>query len=222
MILSYADNLLRAGPSLTDEPPSTSRLLQLGGLIVLFGMTYGALMGTFTGVFGRQWLQILYSAVKVPLLLGGTFIIALPSFFVINTLFGLREDFAAALKALAATQAGLTLILASLAPFTVLWYASCSDYHAAILFNAAMFGIASVSSQWLLRRLYRPLILKRPRHRSLLLVWLGIYAFVGIQMAWVLRPFIGNPGQPTHFFRQQAWGNAYVRLASMIWRVLGG
>ena len=79
-----------------------------------------------------------------------------------------------------------------------------------------------IGSSGLCRRLYRPLILKRPRHRSLLFVWLGIYAFVGIQMAWVLRPFIGNPAQPTHFFRQQAWGNAYVRLAGMIWRALGG
>jgi hypothetical protein len=39
-----------------------------------------------------------------------------------------------------------------------------------------------------------------------------IYAFVGIQMGWVLRPFIGQPGVPTTFFRPGAWGNAYVEL----------
>jgi hypothetical protein len=29
-------------------------------------------------------------------------------------------------------------------------------------------------------------------------------------MAWVLRPFVGNPAQPTRFFREHAWSNAYV------------
>jgi hypothetical protein len=43
----------------------------------------------------------------------------------------------------------------------------------------------------------------------MLRAWLVVYAFVGIQMAWVLRPFIGNPDQPTRFFREESWGNAY-------------
>ena len=76
-----------------------------------------------------------------------------------------------------------------------------------------MFGVASVAAQWMLRRFYRPLIARNPRHRLLLRTWLVIYAFVGIQMAWVLRPFVGAPHAPTRFFRQEAWGNAYVELA---------
>jgi hypothetical protein len=39
-------------------------------------------------------------------------------------------------------------------------------------------------------------------------------------MAWVLRPFVGDPNQPTHFFREGAWGNAYVEVARMIVGVL--
>ena len=50
--------------------------------------------------------------------------------------------------------------------------------------------------------------------------WLLLYAFVGIQTAWVLRPFIGYPGRPTQFFRDNAWGNAYVWLAKMAWRLV--
>ena len=51
-------------------------------------------------------------------------------------------------------------------------------------------------------------------------IWLLIYAFVGIQMAWVLRPFIGDPHSPTHFFREGAWGNAYVEIVHIIMRAL--
>jgi hypothetical protein len=179
-------------------------------------------MGTFGGVGGERSLQVPYSALKVPLLLLATFVISLPSFFVFNTLLGVRGDFPQALRALAATQAALTVILASLAPFTALWYASSGHYRRAILFNALMFALASAAAQLVLRRLYRPLIERNARHRTLLRAWLVVYAFVGIQMGWVLRPFIGHPRGRTTFFRDGAWGNAYVEVAKMARDVLGG
>ena len=198
------------------------KLAQLGSLVVVFGLTYGAVMGSFGGVFGERFWQVAFSAVKVPLLLAGTFALSLPSFFIVNTLFGLRSDFLYSLRALVATQAGLTIVLASFAPFTILWYASSSNYRGAILFNTLMFGSASVTAQWLLRRFYEPLIRRDRRHRTLLRVWLAIYAFVGIQMGWVLRPFIGSPDLTPQFLRQDAWGNAYVQLANTIWSFISG
>ena len=211
-LLNHADSLLRAGAR-----PDARSLPGLVAAALLFGLFYGAVMGTFGGVAGARVWQVIYSAVKVPLLLLATFGLSLPSFFVVNTLLGVRADFAAALRALASTQAGLTVILASFAPLTVVWYASSTDYPAAILFNAAMFGAASVSAQVVLRRGYRPLIARNPRHRWLLRLWLLIYAFVGVQMGWLLRPFIGAPEQPVQFFRAGTWENAYVIVARMIW-----
>jgi hypothetical protein len=218
--LLRADDLLHGGPWATQSARPGRVLLQLSGFVVVFGLLYGAVMGTFAGVSGQRLLQVLYSALKVPLLLLVTFALSLPSFFVLNTLAGLRDDFVHALRALVATQAGLTIILASLAPFTALWYASNADYQSAILFNALMFGIASLAAQWLLNRFYRPLIERNARHRWLLRLWLIVYAFVGMQMGWLLRPFIGDPSAPTRFFRQHMWGNAYEMLAKMIWNVL--
>ena len=182
-------------------------------LIAAFGLLYGAMMGTFYGE-GQypRLLQAIYSAVKVPLLLMLTFALALPSFYVINMLFGLGQDFAEALRALLATQAGLTVILASFGPFTLLFYSSTAHYDAAILFNGLMFGAASFSAQRLLKRFYAPLIMRNERHRQMVRMWLILYAFVGIQMGWVLRPFIGKPEGPTTFFREGAWGNAYVEV----------
>ena len=221
-MLLQAEYVLRARPWAVEDDHTIKKLLQLGLLISVFGILYGAVMGSFGGVFGERFWQVVFSAVKVPFLLMGTFALSLPSFFVVNTLFGLRSDFSYSLRALLATQAGLTIVLASFAPFTVLWYVSFSNYRAAILFNMLMFGSASITAQWLLRRFYEPLIQRNRRHRTLMRAWLVIYAFVGIQMAWILRPFIGSPYAPTQFFRQDAWGNAYVRLANIILSLIGG
>jgi hypothetical protein len=219
-LLLNADGLLRG--RLRADAPARSELLHLCTLVLSFGLLYGAVMGTFSGLGEGKLLQVVYSAVKVPLLLLATFALALPSFFVINTLMGLREDFLAATRALVATQAGLTVILASFSPFTATWYLSNDDYASAVLFNAVMFGLASLAAQVLLRRFYRPLIEKDARHRVLLRLWLVVYAFVGVQMGWLLRPFIGRPDIPTRFFREDAWGNAYIRVWEMVWRAVGG
>jgi len=47
------------------------------------------------------------------------------------------------------------------------------------------------------------------------------YAFVGIQMAWLLRPFVGAPNTPVRFFREEAWGNAYVVVVKLLLEVFG-
>lgn len=193
-------------------------------LVVAFGVFYGAMMGLFYAP--GQWpraLQAAYSAIKVPLLLMFTFGLALPSFYVLNMLMGLAGDFREALRALLATQAGLTIVLASLAPFTLLYYATTTNYDAAKLFNALMFTIASFAGQRLLKRFYAPLIARDSRHRRMVRVWIVLYAFIGIQMGWVLRPFIGDPAAKTTFFREGAWGNAYVEVwETVVWATRGG
>jgi hypothetical protein len=181
-------------------------------LLLLCGFFYGAVMGAFGGIAGDRFWQLIYSGTKVPLLLAATFALSLPSFFVLNTLLGARDDFAEVLRALLVAQAGVTLILVVLAPYTALWYASSGDYDLAVLFNGAMFAVASVGGQFILRYHYQPLIARNPRHRILLRFWLVIYIFVGIQMGWVLRPFVGHPEMPVQFFRADAWGNAYIAV----------
>ncbi|HQY88384.1 MAG TPA: hypothetical protein PK402_06980 [Tepidisphaeraceae bacterium] len=200
-------------PLLIQPLGRSSRSLALK--VVAFGMLYGLAMGSY-GLGHDRILQPLISASKVPLLLMVTFILSLPSFFVINTLIGLRDDFRIATRALVQTQLAFTVILVSLAPLTLVWYASDPTYPAAVVFNGVMFFIASISAQVVLIRLYRPLIAKDRRHRAMMFLWAIIYSFVAIQMAWVLRPFIGSPGSAVRFFREGAWGNAYVEVVRLV------
>jgi len=221
-LLRWTDDVLRRAPW-TTRPTSPRRWgARLAACLLTCGLLYGAAMGAF-GAFhgGTDWpRQMLYSAIKVPLLLSVTFAISLPSFFVFNTLFGLRPDFATAVRSLLATQVGFTIFLAAAAPLTLLWYASFADYQQAVLFNGVAFLVASLSSQRLLRGYYQPLLDRNPRHQQMLWLWTGLYALVAIQFAWLLRPFIGAPNQPVTFVRPEAWDNAYVVILKLVGRTL--
>ena len=86
-----ADDVLRARPWLVRRGNHVQRLMSVLLLMIVFGALYGAVMGSYSGA---RVLQMLYSSIKVPLLFTTTFMLSLPSFFVINTLFGTRRDFA--------------------------------------------------------------------------------------------------------------------------------
>ena len=45
--------------------------------------------------------------------------------------------------------------------------------------------------------------------------WIVVFGLVGAQMAWVLRPFVGNPDQPFAWFRARR-GNFFEAVASAI------
>jgi hypothetical protein len=188
----------------------------LVGVIVVFAPLYGAMMGSFHFVSAEHVCQIAYSAVKLPLLLFATSLVCLPGFFVLNTVLGLREDFGAAVQAILAGQAVLSVVLASLSPVIRFLYFCDVSYQGAILLNGAAFAIATVVAQRVMFRYYRLLIYRRPHHKIMLAAWLVLYTFVGIQMAWALRPFVGSPDAAVTFFRDEPFSNAYVIILRLI------
>ncbi len=214
--LAHADLFLRGGGPYLPERSASRPAWWLPLMVVAFSPIYGAVMGSFELGSPQRLLMLVYGGVKVPLLLFATTALCLPGFFVLNTILGLRDDFRDALQAILAGQAGLSIALASLAPLTRFWYFSCGSYRAALLFNAAMFTVATVAGHITMLRYYRSLIRRHGHHRLTLAAWVALYAFVGIQMGWMLRPFIGNPRVPVSFFRDEPFSNAYVVVAGLI------
>ena len=133
----------------------------------------------------------------------------------------MARDFCRVLNALLAFQAIASLVLSALARITFLFNVSTDFYQIMILWNGAAFAVASLTGHAVMRRIYSALIVGNPRHRVMYRVWMCLYVFVGIEMAWVLRPFVGAPGLPVQFFRHGAWGNAYTQLIDLVLQILG-
>jgi hypothetical protein len=178
-------------------------------IVAVCGGCYGAVMGGCA----LNAEQMLYSALKVPLLLVVSALVCLPNFYVLNAVLGLSGDFAAALRGILSAQATLAVTLAALSPITAFLYVCGDHYEFFKLLNGAMFAVGSLAAQRTLARHYAPLLARNRRHRRALLGWPLLYVFVAMQLAYVLRPFVGNPALPTTFLRETWWGNVYVDLA---------
>lgn len=185
-------------------------------IIFTAGPFYGAFMGSYAMSSAARLMLCLYAAVKMPLLVVVTAGLCLPAFFVLNTIAGLRADFPRAVRSILAAQAAFTLTLASLAPITRFIYMTGPTHRFAILTNALMFTIATCMAQRILWRWYRPLCAINRRHGMMLWVWIVLYAFVGVQMGWMLRPFVGKPTAPVEFFRHEGFSNAYLEVLRLI------
>jgi len=183
-------------------------------------MSAGAIDGAVVGSFAcDSWARarlILFAGVKVPLLLLATAALCMPGFFALNAVAGVGHAFRRAARAIVAGQAAVALSLASLSPFVLFCYLSGVGHAQALLVNAFAFACASACGQIVMHRYYRALIAEDPRHRRLFGTWIVLYALVGTQMGWLLRPFVGAPDAPVTFFRNEPFSNAYVVVAELV------
>ena len=59
-----------------------------------------------------------------------------------------------------------------------------------------------------------------PHIRLVFRIWVLVFALVGAQMSWILRPFIGSPNQPFTWFRPRQ-SNFFEAVANAISRLFG-
>ena len=217
------DELLHTGRRPRGEPGRPGLDGKRGVLfIILGGGLYGAVMATFSFEPERA-LQVVYGALKVPMLFGITMLLAVPGFYVLNAIKGLSEDFSKVFALLVDYQVLVVIVLVSLSPVTALLTLTTADsaYGLIQLWNTLVFLTAALLAQWKFSRNYRVLVARDVGHRLLLRVWTILYAFVGIQMGWTLRPFIGIPGSEVAFVRDTELDNAYIELFKIFSRTLG-
>lgn len=208
-LLSDADTALRR--SLTARP------WWAGPRLVL---TLTPLVGLATGSFsvdspGRALLMV-YAALKMPLLILGTTALCLPGFFVLHAALGVREDFSIALRSVLGGQAVLAAALAALAPLIPVWYTMIHGKRAALMGVSLLFAVSSLASVVSVARVYRRELPRRRAHRVLPACWFLLYAFVGVQMGWMLRPFVGSPEAPPRFLRDEPFTNGYVVVFELL------
>ncbi|MEW6348937.1 MAG: actin-binding WH2 domain-containing protein [Thermodesulfobacteriota bacterium] len=187
------------------------------GFSALFSAIYGSTLG-----FYSLNLQILLSAVKCPMLLLGTMAVCLPALFTFNVLLGSKLSFKQTTAMLSITTYLIATVLVSLAPIELFFMISTEGKHFVLLLNVAAFGISGVFGVKMLWGGMDYVIQRAgyPVNRRIIEIWSLIYMFVGTQLAWILRPFLGTPGEVVLY--RKLGGNFYQAVfqatVDLIWR----
>jgi len=185
-------------------------------------------LGLYGGVMGAAHSvpQVLSSAVKLPLLFVVTLFICAPSLYFFNILFGSRQSILQNIALMLTAMTTTSVLLVSLAPVTLFFLSTTSGYQFFKLLNVAIFGIAGSMGLVFLKQGFEHSVDAdnaegRGARRMLFVLWMILYAFVGTQMAWTLRPFMGAPDEPFRIVRQVG-GNFYSNVLDSIVSFLGG
>ena len=186
---------------------------------ILFLALYGAVMGSTHSLW-----QALSSGIKLPLLFLTTLFVCAPTLYFFNVLFGsnqsLTQNTALILTAITVTA----VLLLSFAPITLFFLLTTSQYQFFKLLNVAIFAISGGMGIVFLTQGMR-IVSATGREgedgrRWVVRLWMFLYAFVGSQMAWTIRPFIGAPSIEFELFRQLG-GNFYTNIFVSIGEILG-
>jgi hypothetical protein len=172
-------------------------------LVSLFSfLMYGFMVG-----LAKEPLQAVSSAIKLPILFLSTMAFCLPALYFFSlTLLGTPLRF---MQVLAVVLAGISVsafLLLGLAPITLFFVLTSSNYEFFQLLAVAFVGI----SAWLgVYFLWRGMTLVETARddalkvigKRILFLWILLYGFVGTQMTWRLSPFIGKPEDPFFLIR---------------------
>ncbi len=191
--------------------------------MLVSGVAFLALYGAVMGSTHSLW-QALSSAVKLPILFLATLVVCSPTLYFFNLIFGsnqsLTQNFALILTALTVTA----VLLLSFAPIVLFFLLTTSHYQFFKLLNVGVFTIAGIVGATFLGHGMRIVSAsgkeRAGARRNVVRLWILIYAFVGSQMAWTLRPFIGAPGLQFELFRQLG-GSFYANIFVSIGEILG-
>ncbi|BAY77977.1 hypothetical protein NIES25_44470 [Nostoc linckia NIES-25] len=185
----------------------------------LFLAVYGGIIGAY-----HSWMQALSSAIKLPALYLITLLICIPTLYFANVIFGSKRTFGQHLALVLTAVSVTSVLLFSFAPITLFFLLTTNNYQFLILLNVFIFaltGFIGISS------LYQAtsLVLEQDDEGSktrqkILQFWLFLYAFVGSQLGWTLRPFFGTPDSVFQLFRERE-GNFYLSVIQAISYLLG-
>jgi len=196
--------------SLSSDNKSKGITLKQIGVIFLFAFVYGMIMGSY-----NSFLQALVSGLKVPVLLFLALFICFPAFYVIQYMLGSRMSFKQMINMVLSGFVVQTTIMVSFAPIVIFFMITGNNYsflkllHVAIIAFSGVFGmrtmIEALKFSCEKKSVYPKIGIKIFRF------WVFVFAFVGIQLAWNLRPFLGDKYRDFELFRDKE-GNFYLAV----------
>jgi hypothetical protein len=203
-------------------------LFHVGTILVGAGL-FGAAVGWWRGP-----LQAVYTAAKLPLIILLTVLGNGLLNGMLAPLLGLNLRFRQALLAILLSFTTAAVILGSFSPVMgfLVWNAPplataaatrSTTYSFIQLTQAAIIAVAGVAANLRLVQLLRQFSGSVSAARRVLFAWLAGNLFLGSQLAWILRPFIGSPDLPLEFLRPNAFeGNFYETIFRALKQLFAG
>lgn len=179
-------------------------------IICVFTFLYGVVMGSYHSI-----LQSLVAGLKVTFLFLCAIIICFPSFYVIQQVLGskttLRQMIIIVLSGFVLTSA----IALSFSPIIILFQITGGNYHFLQLLHVAIFIFSGIFGMRLMIEALKFASEKKDIYPhvgvTVFRIWIIILAFVGIQLAWNLRPFLCDKNEDFKLFRKYE-GNFYTAI----------
>jgi hypothetical protein len=195
---------------ITDEDSSLLKIFSQYLMLCILSFAYGAVMGSY-----HSFTQAIASGVKVSVLFSLVLVICFPAFFIIQYILGsklkLRQMVSIILSGFVLTGS----IMVSFVPIVVFFLLTGSNYYFLQLMHIAIFILSGVFGMKTIIDALKFSCEKKSiyPHTGVVVFrfWVVIMAFVGIQLAWNLRPFLGDRGRPFELTREYE-GNFYAAL----------
>lgn len=187
------DELLRDRETLLARIAAGTDLVAIARTMVVTIAVAMAIVGAALGSY-RGGVQIAYAAIKLPLVLLGTAALSAPALSAVGAALGRRSRLGVDLALVVTAIAFGALLLAAGTPLLLLARAFDVSYHRMILLTVALFSVAGVAS---LRIVIGALQRETGPGRGTAIVGLClVFALVGGQLSWALRPYLVRPRTP--------------------------
>ena len=179
-------------------------------IICLFAFLYGVVMGSY-----HSFIQSLVAGVKVIILFLSTVILCFPSFFIIQQVLGSKMSFRQMTMIVLSGVVLTATIALSFAPIVIVFQVTGGNYHFLQLLHVAIFIFAGSFGMKLMVDALKYACDQKNIYPqtgvTVFRIWVIILAFVGIQLAWNLRPFLCEKNEEFKWFRKYE-GNFYTAI----------
>jgi len=179
-------------------------------IICIFAFLYGVVMGSY-----HSFTQSMVAGVKVIILFLSTIILCFPSFFIIQQVLGSKMSIRQMTMIVLSGVVLTATIALSFAPIVIVFQITGGNYHFLQLLHVAIFIFAGIFGMKLMVDALRYACDQRNIYPqvgvTVFRIWVIILAFVGIQLAWNLRPFLCEKNEEFKWFRKYE-GNFYTAI----------
>ncbi len=179
-------------------------------LILLFSFIYGLVMGSFNGI-----TQSLVTSIKMPALIFLSLFICFPAFYVIQFMLGSKMSLFHMANMIMSGFIVFTTIALSFSPIVLFFMITGNNYsflkllHVAIFIFSGIFGMRTIVNG--LKYSCERMNVYPKMGINVFKFWIIIFAFVSVQLAWNLRPFVGSKDLSFELFREKE-GNFYLAI----------